>query len=476
MTGARGPLVVVADDDLAQVKLILLHLKDWGYRGRGVLSHRELQQALADERPAVVILDLVFGEVDGLRVLEELRQNCPAVSVVMLTAHGSPENAFAASKLGAADYLTKPPDMTRLRLILRQVTEAQEANRRLITKPLAPLTRPLLGDSAATRQVRDLITKIAPTEASVLVLGESGTGKELVARAIHEQSRRATGPFVPVNMAALSRELAESELFGHEKGAFTGAERAREGFCEHADRGTLFLDEIGEMDIHLQPKLLRFLEERHFQRVGSTKPITVDVRFVAATNRDPLEHIRMGLLREDLYYRLRGIEIRLPPLRERREDIPVLARQFLKDAVIKNHLEHRVFTPGAIDVLTQFDWPGNVRELLRVTEQLAILSPGEVIDKNDIWQQFGGERISSMRPAILPKESQERAMIVNALAITQGNVKEAALQLGIGYATVYRKIKKYRITNEEWRAAAEESGPPDFDVPTNGSAPDRAAP
>jgi DNA-binding NtrC family response regulator len=259
-------------------------------------------------------------------------------------------------------------------------------------------------------------------------------------------------------MAALSRELAESELFGHEKGAFTGADRVREGVCEHANQGTLFLDEIGEMDIHLQPKLLRFLEERYIQRVGSTKPIPVDVRFVAATNRDPLEHIRRGLLREDLYYRLRGIEIRLPPLRERREDIPVLARHFLAEAVRKNHLAYRTFTPEAIAVLSRFDWPGNVRELLRVTEQLAILSPGDIIDVDDIWMQFGGARSSTALPGIQSKEVQERAMIVKALSITQGNVKEAAAQLGIGYATIYRKIKKYAIANSEWLASESSNG------------------
>ena len=457
--------ILVADDDPQFLKIMEHHLRAWSYRVESVSDKGALLRRLAGARPGLLLMDVRFGDHDGLEVVRQIVGEYPDLKVAMLTAFGTIDNAVAATRFGAMDYLTKPVDLNRLRSVVNQVRESATpaAPSRPAATPGAPavLTRAILGESRSIRDVLSVIERVARSDATVLVLGESGTGKELIARAVHEMSPRNQGPFVPLNVAALPRELVESTLFGHVKGAFTGADQMQSGCCEVADKGTLFLDEIGEMEIGLQSKLLRFLQERSFQRVGQSRPISVDVRIVAATNRDPLEQIRRGLLREDLYYRLNVIPIVSPPLRGRRDDIPMLARNFLERAVSRGGGRPIEFTQDALEELTRHDWPGNVRELENVVARLAILSPGPLIRGDEIRAQFPstsnpGDNTGGLAPVVTGPgrpalgglraiERMEIDAIVNALACSNGNVREAANRLGLGHATVYRKIKKYSI-------------------------------
>jgi DNA-binding NtrC family response regulator len=332
------------------------------------------------------------------------------------------------------------------------------------------MSQTMIGDSAAMEHVRHLIGAVAETDAKVLILGETGTGKELVARAIHEQSRRIAHPFVPVNMAALPRDLAESLLFGHEKGAFSGADAARKGCCETADKGTLFLDEIGEMDLYLQAKLLRFLQDGTVHRVGSSRPCPVDARVVAATNRSSEELVSDGRLREDLYYRLNVFPIVVPPLRQRREDIPLLAERFLRRVAERTGRGVAEFNSGAMEILQAYDWPGNVRELENLVERLVILARTPCIDADSLPSHL--RRPGATSPGIdVPKaphvddvpelrrmDRVERTAILDALSHSKGNVVAAARHLGIGQATLYRKIKRYNIDPATLRQAPRTRG------------------
>lgn len=460
MSQTPFPGVLVADDDPQFLRLVSYHLSSWAHRVDTVTDKGQLLRKLAAERPGLLLLDVRFGEHDGVEILRQVLAECPGLKVVMLTAFGSIDNATTAIKLGAIDYLTKPVDVNRLRSVVADALETASPPAAVVrgTTPTAPrLTRSLLGESEAVNRLRDLIAKIAATDSTALILGESGTGKELVARALHDLSSRRSGPFVALNVAALPRELVESTLFGHAKGAFTGADQMQRGCCEAADHGTLFLDEIGEMEIGLQAKLLRFLQERSFQRVGQTTPVSVDVRIVAATNRNPLEQVRKGELREDLYYRLNVLPIVVPPLRERRDDIPLLARHFLARFCARSGRESLALLPAAEDELCRHDWPGNVRELENLVERLAVLSPGPTIGPDEIrsqWQNLADNNRSppaKATPSVSPEspltemERIERDAIAQALAAAQGNVRTAAKSIGLGQATVYRKIKKYGI-------------------------------
>jgi DNA-binding NtrC family response regulator len=467
MARLAKPLVLVADDDPVVLRLMEHHLLTWNCRVQCVSDKTQLLAELAKEQPQLLLLDLRFGAHDGVELLTQLHATYPDMAVVMLTAHGSIDNAVTAIKRGAYDYLTKPPDLNRLRIILTHLEEKQGLSAQI--KRLEQLveatdaTSRLWGESTAIRQVRELIATVGPTDATVLILGESGTGKELVARALHEQSPRREGPFVPVNMAALPRELVESTLFGHERGAFTGADQPQVGCCEAADKGTLFLDEIGEMHPALQSKLLRFLQERTLQRVGSSKPRPVDVRVLAATNRDPLESVQSGRFREDLYYRLNVVPITIPPLRQHREDVALLAGRFLQRFALKYHKGVRGITEEALEVLTRYDWPGNVRQLENLVERLVILTTTETIGRESLPLEVQSTGRVLAFPALAatletPAEPDsglrtidqiEKQAIIDALSSTRGNVREAARLLGCGQATVYRKIKRYGIVLED---------------------------
>jgi DNA-binding NtrC family response regulator len=460
------PLVVIADDNPSFTAGLEYRLKELGYRVRCAPNRHDLIEQLTREVPALLLLDLFFGEDDGVEVLAEVVRAYPSLAVVLLTAHGSIQTAVQAMKLGAYDYLEKPPDLDRLQTLLHHAVEKVNLQQRI-----AQLERlvgsgdglaPILGDSNTIQHVKRLIHSVARTDATVLILGESGVGKELVARALHDCSGRS-GEFIPLNMASLPSELVESTLFGHEKGAFTGADRVRKGCCEIADKGTLFLDEIGEMPLPLQAKLLRFLQERTFQRVGSGATLTVDVRIVAATNRDPRAQVGTGGLRQDLYYRLNEVPIHVPPLRARREDIPILATRFLQRANARYGKEVRCFTPEAMEVLKQEDWPGNIRQLENLINRLVILSDSPIITAAHLSDEIEFPAAPSsplpcenagplaVNAKSVPLDELERTAIMDALRKSNGQVGAAAVLLGIGQATLYRKVKSYGLAAKDFR-------------------------
>lgn len=471
-TVAEMPNVIVADNDAAMLTSTADRLASWGYGVRCAQDTRQLHELLAVAQPDLVVLDLHLAADEPSRraLLSELMESADAAPVVVVTALADVELAVGAVKLGAFDYFAKPTDWRRLKRVAASAVGAHRAKHSLDRPADDELDvedlQAILGTSVAICRTRELIADVAPTDSKVLILGESGTGKELAARALHRQSRRANQTFAPVNMAALPQTLAESVLFGHEKGAFTGAETRQRGWCEMADKGTLFLDEIGEMDLALQAKLLRFLQDGTFQRIGSTKLETVDVRIIAATNRDPMVLVREGRLREDLYYRLNVLPIAIPPLRERREDIFLLAGVFLERAA-KRHLKPvSEFTPAAMDVIVGYDWPGNVRQLENTIERLVVLARGSSIGIDDLpTELIGGSPVAGpmLAPETLDNEPPavsfemrdiEKDAIVKALSQSCGNVVRAARILGLGQATVYRKMKRYGIRVERTRREA----------------------
>ncbi|MCS7155143.1 MAG: sigma-54 dependent transcriptional regulator, partial [Bacteroidetes bacterium] len=391
--------ILVVDDERAIRNALREILEHEGYRVEEAASAEEaLEQALRSEVD-LVLLDVKMPGRDGLEVLEALRQGRPELPVVLLTGHGTIELAVEAIRRGAFDFLEKPPDLNRLLVTLRNALRSArlEAENRALRRRLERLD-PILGQSPAIEEVRAILERVAPTEARVLILGESGTGKELVARWIHARSRRGEGPFVALNCAAIPAELLEAELFGHEKGAFTGAIKDRPGLFELASSGTLFLDEIGDMPLQAQAKVLRALEERHVQRIGGRRPIPVDVRILAATNKDLAALVRAGAFREDLYHRLAVITLRLPPLRERPEDVPLLAQARLERVCAENGFPPKRFSQAALRALQALPWPGNVRELYNAVERLAILATGPEITADDVRRHVSGADSGSALP------------------------------------------------------------------------------
>ncbi|WP_169977138.1 sigma-54-dependent transcriptional regulator [Tautonia rosea] len=457
--------LVVADDDTDFLRLMTFHLDRWGYRSSIASDKPSLLVLLEQEKPDLVLMDVRFGEYDGLELLGWLRSHRPELGVVMLTAFGSIDSAVSSIQNGAIDYITKPIDLNRLRLTISHALDAsaqrpQDQIRAFVQTPSTerPLSRPIVGESRAMVELRSLIDRVAPTDATILIQAESGTGKELVARALHERSQRDKGPFVPLNVASLPRDLAESALFGHEKGAFTGADRVQRGCCEVANRGTLFLDEIGEMDPAIQAKLLRFLQERTVQRIGQSDPISVDVRVVAATHRDLRAMVATGQFREDLYYRLNVVPVAIPPLRDRPEDIELLANSFLKSAASRYGRTLDGFSREAIEAMRCFPWPGNVRQLENLIERVAILCVGPLVELSDLVPEIQGASTQSTinskvsdefgfseSPELRPIDRMERDAIEQALRSSNGKVSEAARSLGLSQATIYRKIKKFSI-------------------------------
>jgi two-component system, NtrC family, response regulator AtoC len=406
---------------------------------------------LADQTdPDLAMVDLRLPDIDGIQVLRELRSRHPQTAVIMITAFGHIESAVAAMKSGATDYLEKPfQHLEKLRISVSRALEEVKA-RREITR-LQGLqegkyrTNQIIGESASTRRLREVITQLAESEAhTILVQGESGTGKELVARGLHYESARRHSPFMEVNCAAITETLFESELFGHEKGAFTDAKSTKKGLMELADGGTLFLDEVGEIPLASQAKLLRCLQERTFKRVGGTRDLKVDVRVIAATNRSLEAMVREGKFREDLFYRLNVIPLTIPPLRERREDILPLARHFLSEANSTFHKAVKRLEPETESLLLGNPWPGNVRELKNLIERLVILSTGDAIEADHLPPPFSGSADGpavedvSREPRTL--EAIERAYIVKVLRQANGNKSEAAKILGITRQTLRKKL------------------------------------
>src|SRR4030081_850520 len=381
--GTSERVLIVEDDPAARVGLEQL-VKSWGFIAESASDGEEALQKVTTFRPAIVITDMVMPRMDGLALLRALPQQGADVTTLLLTAQGTVESAVEAMKEGAYDYLTKPVDIQRLKILLDKIVERLETMREV--KSLRRQLREhgtfgsLIGNSPEMRKIYQVIEQAAPTGASVLITGESGTGKELVAQTVHQLSPRATFPFVAINCAAIPETLLESEIFGHEKGAFTGAADRRQGCFELADRGTLFLDEIAEMTPSTQVKLLRVLQERKFRRLGGKSELSVDVRVIAATNIDPAEAVQKGRLREDLYYRLNVFAMKLPTLRDRKEDLPLLIQAFINEFNARNQRSIAGLDQQAMRILEQYAWPGNVRELRTVIERATILAPGPFIE------------------------------------------------------------------------------------------------
>ncbi len=453
----RARILIVEDDEATRAGLTEL-VQVWGYEAEGVASAEDALRRLGEFRPAVVLTDLVMPGLSGLDLLRELQDQLAELAVVILTAQGTVETAVAAMKAGAYDYLTKPIDPHRLRIVIEKILERQATlrevqNLRRLVREQGRFGR-LVGRSAAMRRVYRVIEQAAPTSASVLISGESGTGKELVAQTIHDLSPRAGQPYVAINCAAIPETLLESEIFGHEKGAFTGAYDRRLGCFELAHRGTLLLDEIAEMAPAMQVKLLRVLQERRFRRLGGREEQAVDVRVIAATNSDPAEAVREGRLREDLYYRLNVFTIDLPPLRERLEDIPLLVQAFLDEFNRLHGKAVKAVAPEALKALEGYTWPGNVRELRNVIERATILAEHEFIERRHLPPAVTAGTAPPRTLAIAPGttvEEAERRLIFLTLEYTGQNKTRAAELLGISLKTLHNKLHRFR-TEESGRS------------------------
>ena len=414
--------------------------------------------AVREFRPAVTFLDVKMPGMDGLEALSRIREEDPRAVVVMISGHGTIDTAVEATRKGAYDFLEKPLDTDRLLVTLKRALELKG-----LTESVADLRNQvesryrIVGGAPPIRQVLERVERVAPTEARVLVTGENGTGKELVARAVHRLSPRARSPFVEVNCAAIPGELIESALFGHVKGSFTGAVADQAGKFEQADGGTLFLDEIGDMSLDAQAKVLRALEQGVVTRVGGSKAIEVDVRVIAATNKDLSKEIEDGTFREDLFYRLNVVPIHVPPLRERREDIPLLIQHFTELMANRDGMTPRAFTPGAVERLQSLSWPGNVRELRNAVERLLILAPGDVVDETDVdLLATGRGQAAGMGAGVLSAETfqdfkdlAERAFILQKLREHDWNVAETARRIDMPRSNLYKKIEKYGLVRED---------------------------
>lgn len=442
------------------------------HRVRLCEDYESALETLRNEPFDLVLTDVVLpGGKDGLDLLPEVRRLHPGAPVVVMTAYGTIEKAKRAMREGAYDFLEKPLDLPRLRGIVdsalraREGSEASAALRESLSRE-GTWGRKFVGESPAVKEVFRTVAKVAPTNATVLLLGESGTGKELVAEAIHEASARSKGPFVRVNAGALAEGLLESELFGHVRGSFTGAVSDRAGRFEAADRGTLFLDEVGEIPPHTQVRLLRVLQSREVERVGDNRPIRVDVRLVAATNADLEARVRKGTFREDLYFRLKVVAIRLPPLRDRRSDIPLLVEHFRRLHSERHGRTTTRFSPAAMRVLSAWDWPGNVRELENVVEAAVVLTETQEIGVESLPSEIGGlSRVEDLPegeviriPAGTALPDAEKAVILDTLKRTGGNKTAAARILRIGLRTLYRKLEEYGQAVSEGSAEGSEVG------------------
>jgi DNA-binding NtrC family response regulator len=449
----RAIRVLVADDETNLRDLIVRELARRGLESEGVGDGDSALARLREEPYDVVVLDMKMPRKEGIEVLRELQNFPEQPQVIVMTGFQGVATAVEAMKLGAYDYLTKPTKIEELEVLVRKAAEKGQLLRdNVALRAHAPGAGPfggLVTRSAKMHEILRIVDRVAPTDSAVLLLGESGTGKELVARAIHERSARAERPFVPIHCGALPREVLESELFGHEKGAFTGAVNAKPGLIELADGGTLLLDEIGDMEPDSQVKLLRVLETGMFFRVGGTRPRRVDVRLVTATNRDLAAAMKSGLFREDLFYRVNTITVLLPPLRERPEDVGLLAQHFLE-----TNASYGVkrLGPATLAALEGYAWPGNVRELRHVIERGVILSKGDEITPADLPPEIAGGA-APVPPASAPPaptlEAMERQHIVATLRQVGGHRGKAAALLGIDPKTLYRKILGYQITPTE---------------------------
>ncbi len=452
-------LVFILDDEKPILKLLTHWLKNkWGYKVATFETATSMLEKLNEEEPSLLLLDIMLPDINGIEVLKSVKKLKEHLSVIMLSAQGNIEVALESLRLGAFDYFTKPIDQDRLEKAIENAIKNYELQRK-VDLLLSSLQKEYSFENIITaddkmQKVFELVNRVMDKDINVLLQGESGTGKELIAKAIHYNSQRKDKPFVVVNCASIPRELLESELFGHEKGAFTGAINKKIGKFEIANGGTLFLDEIGELEMSLQAKLLRVIQTKEFERVGGTELIKVDVRIISATNRDLYQMVKENTFREDLYYRLNSFPIYIPPLRERRGDILLLVNHFIKKFNEKLEMNVTGVTKKAMKLLYDYDWPGNVRELENTIERAMILSDGNKINEETLPPNIskGNENSDTsnysffdVNSPIIPFEKLKEQAIRHALLVTDGNIQEASKKLQIGRATLYRLIEKYGI-------------------------------
>jgi DNA-binding NtrC family response regulator len=461
--------ILVVDDEKAMVLALKGLLTKEGYQVETASGGEEALRRVETGDFHLIITDLSMDGVSGMQVLERARAMDADVAVIMMTAYGSEKIAVQAMKLGAADYLPKPFDNDEMRVVVRRVMETvrlRRDHRRLLEQVQGAFGfAQIVGRSPAMQRVFETIEKVADTDVTVLIRGESGTGKELVANALHYRSPRRAKPMVRMNCAALSRELVESELFGHERGAFTGALARREGKFEAADGGTLFLDEVGDMPLETQAKLLRAIQEKEFERVGGNQPIRVDVRLLAATNQDLEAAVRAGGFREDLYYRLRVVELTIPPLHERREDIPLLVDHFLREAAERFHRPLKPLTAEAMQACVSHHWKGNVRELRSAVEQALLLAPAADITPADLVNASPVQAAAGVEPSPSPQSFREakdrviatfeRDFLLAALRRHDGNITKAADEVGMYRQNFQQKMRELGISAEDVKGLRE---------------------
>lgn len=447
--------ILVVDDDTAHAGMLKTLISDWGYEVEladdGTTGVEKVEQTSFD----MVLMDMKMVKMSGMEALQRIKAYNPSLPVVIMTAYSSVQTAVKALKIGAYDYLTKPLDFDKLKLTIDRIferiflkTENTDLKTRLREKHFS---HDLIGQSPAMLTLLDTVQMVAPTDASVLVTGESGTGKELVSSAIHLNSGRKDHPFVRINCAAITATLLESELFGHEKGAFTGADRRRKGKFLQADKGSILLDEIGEMDLGMQAKLLRVIQEKEITPVGGDRNINTDVRVIASTNKDLKALAEQGLFRQDLYYRLNVVSVEIPPLRERKEDIPLLALHFLTFYCRKNNRDIKGFTPNAMDAMIRYEWEGNVRELSNCVERAVVLARSDYIRTDDLSftrTQSYARTVSTDLTNVRLAKVEEQA-ICSTLEAANGNKSEAARRLGITRKTLLKKLKQYEKNQNE---------------------------
>ena len=448
--------ILIVDDDQTHRNMLTTLLTKWGY----ALSEADDGQTaidMVDQKPYdLILMDIKMIKVSGLVALVEIKKINPAIPVIIMTAFSSVDTAVEALKKGAYDYLTKPFDFDKLKITIQRSLEHTRLKKEnyQLKETLGKKfdCNNIIGRNAKMQKLIQTISQVAKTEATVLINGESGTGKELIAGALHYNSLRNQGPFIKINCAAITETLLESELFGHEKGAFTGASHRKEGKFAQADKGSIFLDEISETSMSMQVKLLRTLQEREVTPVGSDKVIQVDTRIIAATNKDLIDLIARGDFREDLYYRLNVINLRVPPLRERTGDVQLLAQYFLKEYAKKNNRDIKGFTPDAMEKMVGYHWPGNVRELMNTLERSVILSTGAFLGRDDIQIETGSSIQSESRTGMDPTDISEKSLYeVEKIAIlkmidkTGNNKSETARRLGISRRTLHLKLKNYGV-------------------------------
>ena len=445
--------ILIIDDEKSICKSLGSILIDEGYEILTAGSGEEAMKVIEEDPPQLVILDIWLPGIDGIETLKMIKSRYPQIRVIMISGHGTIETAVKATKLGAFDFFEKPLSMEKIILIVNHVFELihlEEENQLL--KQKISHDYELTGNSTPILELKEMISIVAPTNAWILIMGENGTGKELVARSIHRQSKKAYKPFVEVNCAAIPEDLIESELFGHEKGAFTGATEKKRGKFDLAHEGTLFLDEVADMSLKAQAKILRILQEKKFERVGGNTLIPTDVRVLAATNKDLEQEMEEGRFRQDLYYRLNVIPLRIPALRERKEDIPVLVNWFLKEFTLKEHEEEKTITDDALAKLMEHDWPGNVRELKNFIERLVIMVPHNVISAKDIplltennKKTDGSVPLSATDSFRTAKMDFEKKYIIKKLQEFEGNISKTSEAIGIERSNLHRKIKRYGL-------------------------------